>query len=271
MTDCISGYISLGTDKLHYLQTGRGKRLLISFHGYGNDASIFLGLCNEVENEFTCISLDLPHHGNSEWSDLKLTEEQIVLLVRELKIQFNVDKVSLAGYSIGGRVCLKLVELIPESIDKVVLLASDGLRFNSFYYFLTRTTSGGSLFNNFLKNPKPYNVFIETAKKLGMINTVRYNFAMRYVRAEKDREFLLKVWPCLSLLIPDINRLKSIVAQHNIKLGVFMGKHDTIIPPSLGIGFKKNIPFADLVILDKGHKILDADTIPVVAKYITSI
>ena len=271
MTDCISGYISLGADKLHYLQIGSGKRLLVSFHGYGNEANIFSELCKEIENEFTCINIDLPYHGNSEWRDLKLTEEQVVLLIKELKTKFAVDKVSLVGYSIGGRICLKIAELIPEDIDKVVLLASDGLRFNLFYYFLTRTSSGRTLFTSFLNNPKPYGVLIETARKLGMINTLRYNFAMRYVRAEKEREFLLKVWPCLSLLIPDINKLKSIVEQHDINLGVFMGKHDVIIPPALGIGFKKNIPSADLVILDKGHKILDTDTIPVIAKYIRSI
>lgn len=271
MTDCISGYISLGSDKLHYLQTGRGKRLLVSFHGYGNDCNIFSDFCNAIGNEFTCINIDLPHHGNSEWSDLKFNEEQLTQLIKELKTQFEVDKVMLVGYSIGGRVCLKLAELIPKSIEQVILLASDGLRFNSFYYFLTSTTSGKGLFNSFLNNPKPYNIFIETVRKLGMINAVRYNFAMRYVRSEKDRAFLLKVWPCLSLLIPDINKLKSIVAQHNMKIGVFMGKDDVIIPPSLGREFKKNIPSANLVILDKGHKILDADTIPVIVKYILEI
>jgi pimeloyl-ACP methyl ester carboxylesterase len=270
MTDCISGYISLGTDRLHYLKIGSGKRVLVTFHGYGNDTNIFSGLCDACGREFTCINIDLPHHGKSEWGDNKITEEQIVLLVKELIAQFNVDKVSLLGYSIGGRVCLKLTELIPEAIDKVVLLASDGLRFNSFYYFLTSTMSGKSLFTSFLKNPKPYNGFIEIARKLGVINTMRYNFAMRYIRAENDREFLLKVWPCMSLLIPDINKLKLIVTQYHIELGVFMGKHDAVIPLSLGIGFKKNIPSADLIILDKGHKLLDADTIPVIAKYLHS-
>jgi hypothetical protein len=164
-----------------------------------------------------------------------------------------------------------LTELIPEDIDKVVLLASDGLRFNSFYYFLTSTMSGKALFNSFLKNPKPYNGFIEIARRLGVINTMRYNFAMRYIHAEKDREFLLKVWPCMSLLIPDINKIKSVIAQYHLKVGVFIGKHDAVIPPSLGKGFKKNIPSTDLIVLEKGHKILDADTIPVIAKYILSI
>jgi hypothetical protein len=101
-----------------------------------------------------------------------------------------------------------------------------------------------------------------------MVNTTRYNFAMRYIRAEEDRAFLLKVWPCMSLLIPDINKLKRIVPVNNIQVALFMGKHDTIIPVSLGNEFKRNIPSSELFILDKGHKVLDSDTIPVIAQYI---
>lgn len=266
MTDCISGYISLGKEQLHYTQIGSGSKLLLAFHGYGNNCDIFEGLCKALSAQYTCLSFDLPHHGKSSWDVEHLTEQQIMAVVNECKTKFNVDKVSLVGYSMGGRVCLKLTELMPDVIDKVVLIASDGLRFNSFYYFLTRTTSGKALFGSFLKNPKPYSYFIETVRKLKMVNTIRYNFAMRYIRAEEDRNFLLKVWPCMSLLIPDINRLKTIIPQNNIQVNLFMGKHDTIIPVSLGKQFIQNIPSAQLTVLDKGHKVLDTDTIPVIAK-----
>ena len=51
---------------------------------------------------------------------------------------FAVDKVALAGYSMGGRVCLTITELLPELIDRVLLIASDGLVFNPLYFLLQK-------------------------------------------------------------------------------------------------------------------------------------
>lgn len=268
MTDCISGYISVGNRQLHYLQTGSGNKLLIAFHGYGNTAAIFSDLCEALSSSYTCVSIDLPHHGKSVWDDSGLTHEQTIVLIRDLMQRNGVSKVSLLGYSLGGRVCLKLAELLPESIDKIVLIASDGLRFNSFYYFLTRTISGKILFKSFLNNPQKYSIVIKAARKLGMVNELKYSFAMRYIHAAEDRAFLLKVWPCMSLLIPDMDILKQNVQKHRIGVGLFMGRYDNIIPVTMGESFKSYIPSCELVVVDKGHKVIDADTIPLIAKFI---
>ena len=268
MTDCISGYISVGTEQLHYLQKGTGKKLLIAFHGYGNTADIFTDLSQALKLSHICISVDLPHHGKSSWGNLYFTEDHAIALVKALMLQFKTDKVSLLGYSMGGRVCLKLVETISGHIERLVLIASDGLKFNSFYYFLTRTRLGKILFESFLLNPKPYNVLIDSARKLRIVSKMKYNLAMRYIRDEDDRDFLLKVWQCMSYMIPDMSKLKYALTQHNIDIVLYMGREDTIIPVSLGKSFNKHIPTSELIILNKGHRMLDADTIPLITKSI---
>src|SRR5687768_15494147 len=136
-----SGYIQLDNFELHYLKIGTGKKLLLAFHGYGNDASLFTHFDKYLSKDYTIYSFDLPHHGKSHCDDKHALEKKdVIKLVNTLKREMCVAQVSLMGYSMGGRICLTLVELMPDAIDMVVLIASDGLVFNKFYFFLTHTT-----------------------------------------------------------------------------------------------------------------------------------
>ncbi len=266
-----SGYITVGNEQLHYLQTGTGSRLLLAFHGYGDNAALFNPICNYLHNDFTVISIDLPHHGRSNCSDEYLfTEQDLSLLANELLAMLGVDTLTLMGYSIGGRICLKLLELIPGKIDKVILLASDGLVFNRFYYLMTRNPIGKKIFKSFLTQPEKYMPVINFGKATGVVSRERYLFAMKYINAVHDRAFLLKVWPSLSLLLPDTERLRDCIERYKISVHIFMGSADFVIPVKHARTFKKQIDSAELHILDKGHRILDADTLPLIAECLLS-
>jgi pimeloyl-ACP methyl ester carboxylesterase len=264
-------HINLGKEKLHSLHTGNGSKLLLAFHGYGNNAAMFLPFADHLA-EYTIVSIDLPHHGNSSWPDsLHLTEQHLIDLVQQLLVQYNCESISLMGYSMGGRVCLKIAELMPEKVDKIVLLASDGLTFNTFYYFVTRTSPGKYLFRSFLSSPKRYMTLIDWARKRNIIDASRHKFAMQYLNEAADRDFLLRVWPCMSLLIPDYKKLHQLTQQHNIHICVYMGKYDKVIPVNLAEKFKQTLSNAniELHVLNKGHRLIDEDTLPIIAKSLT--
>lgn len=264
-----SGYIPLGNNKLHYLQTGTGSRVALAIHGYGDNAVLFNPICNYLHNDFTIISLDLPHHGKSDWPDEgQLTIDDLKGIVTFLLQKFNVRSFTLMGYSMGGRVCMKIVELLPEHIDKVVLVASDGLVFNPFYYFMTRTFAGKKLFRSFLTEPQRYMPVINFGKSIGLVTRERYAFAMKYIHATADRAFLYKVWPSLCLLIPDSKKLIKAIQHHDIPVHIFMGAKDPVIPASHAKRFKSKYDKVQVYILDKGHRILDADTLPMMANSI---
>lgn len=265
--DNSSGYIPVGNKKLHYLRSGSGNKVLLAFHGYGNNANLLLSIAEPLQAQHTLISVDLPHHGNSEWPDTEYLEPAALpKIVTHIQQTFKVEKISLLGYSMGGRVCLKIAEMVPQYIDTIVLLASDGLQFNSFYYFVTRTTPGKYLFNRFLTNPARYTGMIEWARKRNWIDASRYKFAMQYLKAEQDRQFLLKVWPCMAHILPDYKKLKRALNEHKISVHIIMGMHDRVIPVALAKQFKRDTETVTLHIVDKGHRVLDSDTIPLVAQ-----
>lgn len=264
-----SGYISSGTNQLHYLKWGNGPDLLLAFHGYANTASIFAPLDQYLHDKYTIISFDLPHHGKSQWAeDALLTTKDLTEMVTTLMQNYRVNKVALIGYSMGGRVCLSILETMPASISKVVLLATDGLTVNAYYYFFTRTWLGNRIFRNLLSKPRFYLRIMDWLKDKKLANPSRHKFATHFLQTEEHRNFLLRVWPAMSRLIPAPAKLKATIRQHKIPIAIFMGAYDKIMPPLLGEKFKTGLDTVQLFVLEKGHHVLDHDSARQIAEYL---
>ncbi|MBA3827542.1 MAG: alpha/beta hydrolase [Taibaiella sp.] len=256
-----SGYVRIESGKLHYLRSGNGKKILLAFHGYGNSASLFSSFTNYLGKEYTIISIDLPYHGKSEWSEKEaLKKKDIIILADHFTKQHHVEKISLLGYSIGGKVCLSMVQEIPEKIDKVLLIASAGLIFEPFFHFVTRNFAGRKLFTGLLTNPKKYLQVIDWLKNRKLIAENRYRF-VNYVQSEESRKFLLRAWPALKNMVPDQRKLKAIIRQYRIPICIFMGKYDKIIPADTALRFQKGLDTVSVTILPKGHRVFDAETL----------
>ncbi|RYE23275.1 MAG: alpha/beta hydrolase [Sphingobacteriales bacterium] len=270
MSNAQSGYIKVKNAQLHYLQMGSGKQVLLAFHGYANDAGLFLPFAKKLGDKYTIISVDMPHHGKSQWQSGELSLPMMQELLQHLQNTYDVKKISLLGYSMGGRLCLKLVECCHADIDKVVLMASDGLRFNFFYYFLTRTVIGKGLFRSFVEKPAKYFPLIERLKRWKWIDESRYKFAMQYLQTDEKRTFLYNVWPAMSALIPLTSKVKANIRQQQIPVHIFMGAYDRMIPLKLAESFCKDLPQAELHILQKGHRLMNEECVAEISNCLLS-
>ena len=117
--------------EIQYRITGTGNDVVIAFHGYGEDASSFMILKDYLPPNITLISISLPLHGETNWNQYPYFKPLDVLSVIEQILKENnypTDTFSVAGYSLGGRICLKLLEIYPERINHTLLLAPDGIK-----------------------------------------------------------------------------------------------------------------------------------------------
>src|SRR5512138_3675541 len=108
---------------------GFGEKLVFCFHGYGEDGNSFSFLEKYAGAQYSFIAFDLPFHGNTQWHDEEFTTADLVNIIRQLvgaDVNHHTKKISLLGFSLGGRVALSLYQSMPSEIDKIVLLAPDG-------------------------------------------------------------------------------------------------------------------------------------------------
>lgn len=262
-------YISTGKEQLHYVQSGTGKRVLLAFHGFGETSSRFLVFNPELSAGYTILAFDLPHHGDSIWPNgVRLDADGLRQLIENVKQKFAVSVVSLMGYSIGGRVCLSIIATVPDSIEQVLLLATDGLSLNYNYLFLTRTFAGRSFFKIMLGAPRMAHSIARALHGLRVISPTRFRLVVGATDTNAKRVQLYNGWYSLSSLAVAPEKLRSVINTHAIPVVVIMGKYDKVLPPRLAHNFAKGARSVRVIVLPKGHKLFDETNVGDIAGYL---
>ncbi len=96
---------------------------VILLHGFMGTHADWADVSLALAEHFRVIAIDLPGHGESRliedqpFCDLRHTASAIVGLVSSL----GLNKISLVGYSMGGRIALYLALLFPERVRRLVM------------------------------------------------------------------------------------------------------------------------------------------------------
>lgn len=247
-----------------YYRFGTGPKPVVCFHGFGEDASLFVFLNKYAGNQFTFYSIDLPFHGQTEWkggltfdiADLRQIVEEI-LDQNSLRLQPLNGKPTLLGFSLGGRMALSLYEAIPEKIEKLILLAPDGLKVNFWYWLATQTWLGNKFFALTMKKPGWFFGLLKLMNKLKLINASIFKFVKYYIGDAEVRRLLYTRWTTLRKLKPNINRIKNQIRENKTPVRLIYGKHDRIILSAVGEKFKRGIEeHCTLSVIHSGHQVL---------------
>lgn len=240
---------------------GNGKLPLFCFHGYGNNGRSFEFLEPYLGQRYTFFSIDLPFHGESNWKEsFPFKPEDLISLIQHLleKYNFSGKKISLCGYSLGGRIALALTELMAEKIEKTVLIAPDGLHMNFWYWVGTQTHTGNLIFNKIMQHPKMIDRFFLFVSKRGWASKREIDFAGYYVRTKEARTNLYNRWTFLAKFKPSIRTLRKLIPKFEISVRILFGLQDPIILSKRSEKLKNGIALVEVKTLPANHFLLNA-------------
>ena len=252
------------SSRISYLRFGSGPKPAFCFHGYGEEATSFSFLEKYSGDQYTFYSIDLPFHGQTAWPEKQVfTQIDLERIVSEILPQENSSfmskgtKLTLIGFSLGGRVALSLYQSQPGIVDKLVLLAPDGLIINPWYWLATQTWIGNKLFAFTMKKPGWFFGLLQLLNKLKLVNTSIFKFVNYYIGDKDVRRLLYARWTSLRKLKPGLVTIKSHIRINNTAVRLIYGKHDRIILPIRGEKFRRDIEeYCTLKIIDSGHQVL---------------
>ncbi len=157
----------------------------------------------------------------------------------------------------GGRVCLSLLERIPEKITKAVLLAPDGLKVNSWYKLATQTWLGNGLFKYTMRYPQWFGWIVDIQKRMKWINPSVAKFVHYYIDDKKMRDDLYHIWTTMRKFRPKLWQIQKNIAQHQIPVHLVFGSYDRVILSKHGAVFQKGAEKHITVdVLPTGHQLL---------------
>ncbi len=122
--------------RLHLRDTGpRDAPPLILIHGFGSSLQTWDAWAEGLARNHRVIRFDLPGSGLS-LPDPQgdYTDARSVQLLLALMDRLGIQRASLVGHSIGGRIAWTFAALHPERVDRLVLVAPDGFASPGFNY-----------------------------------------------------------------------------------------------------------------------------------------
>jgi pimeloyl-ACP methyl ester carboxylesterase len=255
-----SHYITHKNSSVHYRQFGHGPKLLFCFHGYGRESYTFSFLEKTLGNVYTIIAIDIPFHGLTEWKDELIFKPQyLTQFILDIRSAFKKEniKFSLLGFSMGGRIALYLTQLLPEQVERLILLAPDGLSFNFWRWFGSETWIGSRLLHYTIHHPAWIIWVIDKAESWKVISRSMADFIKYYIYDEAHRIMLYQRWISMRKFSPAIGKLRHLIVKNGIRVRMLFGAFDRIIPFKGGEKFKEGIEvFATLEVVEAGHNLL---------------
>lgn len=256
-----SHYITHNNSTIHYRQFGNGPKLLFCFHGYGRESDTFYVLERRLGSAFTIVAIDFPFHGRTDWKDELIFKPyyltQFLLQIRSTLRKENM-KFSLLGFSMGGRIALHLTQLMADKVERLVLLAPDGLNFNFVRWFGSDTWLGNKLLSYTMHRPAWLFWVLEKAEKWRVIPRNLAGFLRSYIQDDEYRFVLYNRYISMRKFNSSLQKVKRFIKQYQIPVRMLYGKFDKVIPSKGGERFKEGIEeFVSLKVVDSGHNLLN--------------
>lgn len=248
--------------KICYKKWGNGQDTVICLHGFGENSDSFNFLIPQKQ-DMTMIAPDLPLHGITQWDNTNtISIKTIYEIIEQLLLKENRtdQKITLLGFSMGGRIALHLTEAYPERIKKLVLIAPDGLKMNFWYAVATQTLLGNRFFKWVMEHPNPFIKLMKVMDKNNWINKGVAKFSLQFLQEKKVRQQLYTIWTGYRKIKPNLPAIKDHIKEHQIPVTLLYGKYDKIISYKTGEKFVKDIDsnYCTLLVINDGHQILTA-------------
>ncbi len=235
--------IKINGININYIDEGiDNENIVLMIHGWASNASLFRSQIDLLKTKYRVIAINLPGHSFSEEPTEPLSVDGFAEYVLAFLKELNIDKVTLVGHSVGGRIIIKLMSYknLPIDVEKIVLIDSAGIKpkaqgkktFKGQVYKVLRVILG----NNLVKKVCPQG-----------LNWLKTKFGSEDYRNATPmmRDTLVKV----------VNEDLTDLLECNTKDTLLIwGRNDTATPVSDGELMETKMKKSALVVIDNaGH------------------
>jgi pimeloyl-ACP methyl ester carboxylesterase len=240
---------------IEYFESGSGNHTVVAFHGYGRSMLDFEGLDQLNGKSIRLIAINLPFHGKSSTPRRPDNYALKPLVILDFLSFMNArENLTLMGYSLGGRIALHLVQLIPQRIHRLILISPDGISFNPWYYFASQTRTGRWLHRQLFYDSSLILNILNAVHRFGLSASKLHKFAVNNYRTRRQRVQVFRIWEAHRKFSPSPARVREAISRHQIQTDIFLGKYERIIPRKPIVHFAASLPDCiHLHDLDAGH------------------
>jgi pimeloyl-ACP methyl ester carboxylesterase len=115
-----TGFITVNTVKLHYLDWGGNGDTLLFLHGMGDTAHVYDELAPKFTKQSRVLALTRRGHGQSENPETGYDTATLVEDIRQFLDALKIERVVLAGHSFAGDELTRFAAVHPDRVIKLI-------------------------------------------------------------------------------------------------------------------------------------------------------
>jgi pimeloyl-ACP methyl ester carboxylesterase len=108
--------------KIHYMESGEGKKTILFVHGYMDSGSSFRYVAQHLTGDYRVVSYDLRAHGTSDTTADGYTIERYAKDLKNLIDRLQLTNINIIGYSMGAHIIWDYIRQFGDgAFDKIVI------------------------------------------------------------------------------------------------------------------------------------------------------
>lgn len=160
--------------EIAYVEEGQKGDYILFVHGLASYIPAWKKNIESLKSNLRCVAIDLPGYGKSSKGNYDVSMDFFADVIAEFCRKKNIDKVILAGHSMGGQIAITTALKFPDLVTKLILIAPAG-------------------FETFNKGEKQWfrDVMTVDGVRLTTVEQIRVNYAYNFYNMPKDAEFMI--------------------------------------------------------------------------------
>jgi pimeloyl-ACP methyl ester carboxylesterase len=263
-----SKYLRYEKNKLHYVKAGKGADVLLFFHGFGQDHTVYLPLINSLSTDYQLYIFDLFFHGDSSWGygESPLEKDYWQKMMQSFLTQENINTFSVVGFSLGGKFALATLESFHKRVKHLYLIAPDGVKTSFWYSMATYPILFRKFFKGMIGNYNRFRKLAEFLNRVKLVDKGLMRFADYQMGTEQKRKRVYLSWVVFRHLSFNLKEIAAIINDDSISLHIITGRYDKVIEPKNMQALLKHVKTHQFEVLESGHSGLIYESLPFLRK-----
>lgn len=262
---------------LEYEIFGSGTDPLLALHGFGRTLDDFKLMEKSLGSRYKIVAVNLFLHGNSAYPANRIqknpiSKQELAELFEALLDELTIKQFAIAGYSMGGKIALCLLEQLQTRITRVFLFAPDGLFLNPWYKLASHTKGGRLVYRFGIRNARTIRGLARGLHRVGMLSPNTLRLVEKNLTTPERRQQVYEVWLLMRALLPEVPKIRELVASGEANMLLFFGAYDRLIPPHIGERFVADCGKPELLhVLETGHHLITTPMDLVIAERLSTL
>jgi pimeloyl-ACP methyl ester carboxylesterase len=260
--------LSIDGVNVFYREAGsRSNPVILLLHGFPSSSHMYRDLMNDLADRFYLIAPDYPGFGNSDMPDrgkYTYTFDNLSVTIEKFIDALNLTKFNLYMQDYGSPVGYRIAVRRPELIDALIIqnanayeegigpAIEDGKRF-----WANRNTETENAMRNILTQEGTKMQYIDGVEDVRKISPDAYTYDQLFLDRPGNKEIQLDLLYDYRNNITLYPVWQKYLRNHQPPALITWGKNDAMFTEKGALAYKKDLPNAEIHLLNTGHFALE--------------